>query len=361
MDKDIQKIKILFIVNELLNTCGVSKHLLYFLKGMQTQKEFEFSILCGGGDAVDNYRELCKEVFVDHRIKHENRSFYNFFYSIIQLYRLIKRNKYDLIHSHTHYAANFSHISCLFNNVKDIQTVHGILTEVGKLNHFPASYIVCVNEHIRDYIIQNKFKQSEKIKLIRHGIRNIESSVKSGDSKLKIISASRLILEKGQDTFIKAIALLPKYVKESAEFLIAGKGYFEHILKELNVELKAEVNFIGEVKDLLEVLKTTHILVLATISDTEGLPLILIEAALTKNLIISSRYYGINPIFSETLEPFLFEMGNAHELADKIKYAIENYTKSQNIITSLYEKVCREYGIDIMTKGLSDFYKSITQ
>jgi glycosyltransferase involved in cell wall biosynthesis len=352
-------IKILIVTNELLYTCGISKQIKYFLQGLKNQKEFEFSIFCGGGEAVDDYRNLCKEVFIDERIKHENRSYLNYIISFMKIFRLAIKNQYNIIHSHNHYAANICSKVSYFTGIVDVQTNHGILPEIGSLNHFSGSYIICVNEHIRDYVIQNNFNWNEKIKLFPNGIRSIESPAKSSYGKLKIISASRLIPEKGHDTFIKAIALLPRSVKEKAEFLIAGKGSFEQQLKKLNTELKAGINFIGEVKNLLEIFKTTHIFILATISDSEGLPLTLIEAALTKNLIISSRYYGINPIFYETLESFIFEKGNAHALADKIQYAIENYEKSQNIIATLYEKVSKEYSLDKMTKNLTDFYKSI--
>jgi glycosyltransferase involved in cell wall biosynthesis len=350
--------KILIVVNELLNTCGVSKHLFYFLREMKDQIEFEFSILCGGGDAVDTYRDLCKEIIVDEKIKHESRSYYNYFISVLNLYWLIKRNKYDIIHSHNHYAANICHYACYFNQTKDMQTIHGVLPEIGKLNHFSGEYIVCVNEHILDYIMNNKIKRKERVKLIRCAVSSVEPLIKNKNFKLKIIAASRIIPEKGMDIYIKAICQLPESVKKNAIFLIAGKGPYEEQLKNLNNKLNANVKFLGEIENLLEFLKTTDIFIFPTISDTEGLPLTLIESALTKNLIISSRYHGINPIFSEALGPFLFDKGNTQQLSKKIQYSIENYSQCQIIIETLYKRIKNEYSINNMITNLTQFYRT---
>jgi len=79
------KRKILILTNQLLTTCGVSKHILYFLTEAKKQNEFEFTLLCAGGDAVNKYRNLCREVVVIDFIKHENRTFYNFVKSVLFL------------------------------------------------------------------------------------------------------------------------------------------------------------------------------------------------------------------------------------------------------------------------------------
>ncbi|HLG31513.1 MAG TPA: glycosyltransferase family 4 protein [Ignavibacteriaceae bacterium] len=348
--------KVLIVVNELLNTCGISKHLLYFLNEMQVQREFEFSILCGGGDAINAYKNLCKEIIVNEKIKHENRSYLNYFISIVNVVSLIKKNNYKIIHSHTHYTANMSHLACKFTKATDIQTIHGVIPEIGKLNHFAGSFIICVNEHVLDYIKENNFKQEKKIKLIHCGIKSINTSLKANDNTLRILAASRIVPEKGLDVFIKAIAMLPISVREKAEFIIAGKGPYEKEIKKINNELGTKVKFIGEVSDLTEILKTTHIFVLPTVSDSEGLPLTLIEAALTKNLIISSRYRGISPVFSETLESLLFEKGNIQELADKIQHSIKNYSKYQNTIDSIFDKVSKEFSINKMINEITNLY-----
>jgi glycosyltransferase involved in cell wall biosynthesis len=85
----------------------------------------------------------------------------------------------------------------------------------------------------------------------------------------------------------------------------------------------------------------------------------LIEAALSRNLIVSSNFRGINPIFSENSGVLLFEKGNFQMLAEKLEYAIENYSKLNFQIDSLNKKVRDEFSIKKMVAGFKQFYRSI--
>ena len=212
----INKLKILIVTNELLTTCGVSKHLLYFLSEAKKRDDVEFTILCGGGDAIDVYKDLCKEVFVNPAVKHENRSAVNFIKAFLFLFKLLTKNKYQIIHSHNHYADNIAKLVSYFVKVKTIQTVHGIIEPIGRLNHYPSKYFIAVNEHVYDYLTKQKNKQSKNVKLMRSGVPVPTNSIKTINQKLKIISAGRLIPEKGFDIFIEAISKLKKNTIDKA-------------------------------------------------------------------------------------------------------------------------------------------------
>jgi glycosyltransferase involved in cell wall biosynthesis len=351
-------ISILIVTNELLYTCGISKQLKYFLQGMKAQKEFEISIFCGGGEAVDDYRNLCKEIFIDERIKHENRSYLNYIISFMKIFRLAKKNQYNIIHSHNHYAANICSKVSYFTDIVDVQTNHGILPVIGRLNHFSAEYIVCINDHIVEYLERNELRPLSKIKLIYNGIPVHNIQEETSNQKFRVIAASRMVPEKGLDAYIKAVTKLPDSIRREVEFLIAGKGEQANELKKLNDELNAGVNFIGEVKDLIEVLKTTKIFVFTTLLN-EGFPMTLIEAALTKNLILSSKFSSMNSVFSSDLASLLFERGNSLELANLLQRSIENFPDYENIVESLYKKVKEKFNADKMISELMQFYKSV--
>lgn len=351
------RIKILIITNELLTTCGVSKHLFYFLSEAKKRDDIEFTILCGGGDAVDDYKNLCKEVIVNSAFMHEKRSAINFIKAFLFLVQLLAKNKYHIIHSHTHYADNIANIASYFVKVKTLQTVHGIIEPIGRLNHYPSKYFVAVNEHVYDYLIKQKKKPEKNVKLIRSGIPIPLKSQKTLDQKLKIISAGRLIPEKGFDIFIEAISKLKKYILDKAEFLIAGKGDYESELKKLAEELNVRINFIGEVKDLTSILMSTHIFV--TASHSEGFPMTIIEAALNKNLILSSNFLGHDSFLKDKINSIIFNINDSDDLASKLKFAIENYQNLKDIIERSYNDSREEFNIDKMTNKTIAFYDEI--
>lgn len=349
--------RILIITNELLNTCGVSKHILYFLREMKNQNEFEFSILCGGGDSVDNYQDVCKEVIVYEKIKHTNRTFINYAVSVFNLIRLIQINKYNIIHSHNHYTANIAQAAAKFTRVKTVQSVHGINDSVGRLKHYPADYYISVNEHVYEYLIKHQEKIYKNVRLIRYGIIPVNSN-KQVNQKLQIITAGRIILDKGFDTFIEAVSKLDDSTKSKADFIIAGKGEYEQNLKKLAHELGVNINFIGEIRDLRMKLLNTDIFIIPS-KMGEGFPLTIIESALTKNLLISSNFLGYNSILENNINALIFHKGDSLELAKKIEYAIENYHQLKGIIERLYEKVSIEFSVDKTFNQLLAFYFDI--
>jgi len=352
-----KKLKILIITNELLNTCGVSKHLLYFLSEAKKRDDIEFTILCGGGDAIDDYKNLCKEIIVNSAFKHENRSAINFIKAFFFLFKLLAKNRYQIIHSHNHYASNIAKLVSYFVKVKTLQTVHGIIEPIGRLNHYPSIYFIAVNEHVYDYLTKQKNKQSKNVKLIRSGIPVPIKLVKTFNQKLKIVSAGRLIPEKGFDIFIEAISKLNKDTLDKAEFLIAGKGYYESEIKKLAAKLNVSINFIGEVKDLNTQLILTHIFV--TASQSEGFPMTLIEAALTKNLIISSNFFGHDSILKDKINSIIFNVNNPDDLSSKLEYAIEHYQTLNDIIEGGYQDARKEFNLDKMINKTISFYDEI--
>ncbi len=355
----INKLKILIITNELLTTCGVSKHLLYFLSEAKKRDDIEFTILCGGGDAIEVYKALCKEVFVNPAIKHENRSAANFIKAFLSFFILLTKNKYQIIHSHNHYADNIAKFVSYFVKVKTLQTVHGIIEPIGRLNHYPSKYFIAVNEHVYDYLTKQKNKQSQNVKLIRSGVPFPTNSMKTINQKLKIISAGRLIPEKGFDIFIEAISKLKKETFDKAEFLIAGKGYYESELKKLAAKLNVNVNFIGEVKDLNTQLISTNIFVIASRSQSEGFPMTIIEAALNKNLILSSNFLGYDSILKDKVNALIFNVNDSNDLANKLEYAIENFKDMNEIIERSYQDARDEFSLDKMINETILFYKEI--
>lgn len=354
-----KRIKILIITNQLLTTCGVSKHLLYFLAGIKDRNDIEFSILCGGGDAIDAYKNLCKEIIVNPAFKHENRAAINFIKAFLFLFKLLAKNKYQIIHSHTHYGDNFAKLASYFIKVRTLQTVHGIIEPIGRLNHYPSKYFIAVNEHVYDYLTKQKNKSLNKIKLIRNGIPVPTNSMKAINQKLKIISAGRLIPEKGFDIFIEAISKLKKDTLDRAEFLIAGKGAFESELKELAKKQNVNLDFIGEVKDLNFLLILTHIFVIASTSQSEGFPMAIIEAALNKNLIISSTFWGHDSILKDKINCLIFNVNDPKDLANKLEFAIENFRDLNEIIERSYDDVRKEFNLDKMINETISFYKEI--
>lgn len=209
---------ILFLVNELLYVCGVSKHFYHLIEGLQRKyPKNNFYVICGGGNAIESFKALGIPIIIKPNIRHESRSIMGYVKAIKEIHSFINKYDINIIHSHHHYSASIVNQSTKLTKVPTILTNHGILPEIGILNHFVADYIIALNEHIRDYLINNEIKDGKSVRIIRHGFPLINQSKKRND-RLKIISGGRFVKDKGFDKYIRAVAELPNNLSKRATF-----------------------------------------------------------------------------------------------------------------------------------------------
>ena len=353
-----QKMKILFLVNELLQVCGVSKHLYHLVDGLQKYyPNNEYFIMTGGGNAIQKFQALGVPVIVNENLKHETRSITGYVKGIKEVYSFVKKNEINIIHSHHHYAASIAKVVSKFKDVKTILTNHGLIPEIGILNHFSADHIIGVNEHILEYLIEDKGRKRYHISFIPCGFPNSGQKTRTND-KIRVIAGGRFTKEKGFNVYLDAVAMLPSEIKESAEFLLAGNGEDEQNLKELNKHTNAGVEFLGIVSDFQKYLLDTDIFVMPTLSMEEGFPTILIEAALSRNLIISSKFRGFNFVLNNE-NSLLFEVGNADELSLYLAQAISNLQNYSNKTDSLYKLVSDRFSLEKMIHSTNKVYNTL--
>jgi glycosyltransferase involved in cell wall biosynthesis len=347
---------ILFLTNELRYTCGVTNHLLHLAGELAKNSKHKIFIITGGGNGIDRFDDINIKILEDKRFLHENRNSVNYLSAVNILSKFIRQNKIDILHSHSHYAANIAAMVTKLRKIPKVQTNHGILEEKGKLNHFSADKYVAINEHIYNYIIENKITAAENVKFIRCGIQiPIELSMKT-HSPVKVLAASRFIHEKGLDLYIKAVSEIEYEIKSKAEFYIAGEGEEESNLKKLNDDLNAGVKFLGRVNNLGNTLKDTHIFVYTSRSKSEGFPAVITEAGAFNNLLIISDFKGVDSVVKDNVDALVFPVNDVKKLAEQIREAILNYNNLSKIAEQFYYKVKDLYDLNKMISKHEELY-----
>ena len=331
-----KRLNILILTNELKITCGVSSALNSFLSNIPKDSNMTFYLGCGGGDAVDKFRPLVKNLFVKDYLKHENRSFINFIKNILFIFSFCRRNRIDIIHSHTHYAANIAHIVAKLTGRKTVQSIHGIIDEIGIIPHYIADKYIAVNEHIIKYFQNKKERLLGKTFLIRCGYNFPEKCPKRTNEIIKFILGSRLIYEKGIDIYINAIKVIPDSLRSRCEFFIAGEGKDERTFREMAKGYN--IVFLGSVPDFDNFLLTTDVFIIPTRSRSEGFPTSIIQAAKSGNLVISSDFFGVNEVLKHNHNALIFNTEDYIFLSRVIQDVIEkSRTYEEMVETNFYE------------------------
>lgn len=341
---------ILFITNEIRHVCGVTTHLYNLASSLKDKFQGKMIILCGRVRYKEKFDNTGVEIIENPLFLHNNRSILNYCRAIKSLNQLLIAKQINIIHSHSHYGANIARNAQSKLNVRTIQTNHGLLGFKGRLKHFNADKYIAINEHIYDYMIANNITEPSNIYFIRCGIPVPDLMVSDNPLKIKFAAASKLNYGKGLDIFIKAVSLLPSALKEKSEFFIAGEGEYEKKLKQMNRTLNAGITFLGTVEPISNLLADNNVFVFPGRDDTEGFPAAITEAGAYGNMVIVSKFRGVESVIVNKEDGIYFKSENAEDLRDKMADIIHNYSSYKHISANFHNKVKNWYSLDEMSQ-----------
>lgn len=349
--------KILILTDKINYNDGVTTYLYNFICSAN-RNNVEFYLCSPGGDRINDFKQLLQKLYISKRFDYTRRNYFNTLFYIIHIIVLCSKNRIEIIHSQNYFFANIAKIVSKFIKVRTVQTHNNLFQEIN-LKHFVSDVNIAVNEHIYDYALSNKKVIQNCIKLIRYGlIMPEENCVK--DTSFLVVAAARLTIEKGIDTFIKAVSMLDKSFRNRCKFCVAGEGNYENELRKLNNELNAGIVFLGKLNGIYDLLIKSKILVNPSIWDAEGFPLTLIEAGAYKNLVITSNFRGVLSVFDPDKDGFMFEKNDAFTLKVILQEAISNYDHYYYKVENFHRKVRKLFDVKTTVKQTLKLYDELS-
>jgi len=208
---------------------------------------------------------------------------------IFKIIKLIKKEKYNIIHVRLFPATIFVAIASFFlsKNIKFIYDEVSVCNRRRSLKIFKLldkfiysrySKIICVSKQVENSLLKWLPELKEKIITIPSGIPIPKSTDQKYPKIYDVLLVGRLEKVKGIDILLKAINILKNKYQKILKVAIAGNGTLKENLKKLAKELKIdnEVKFLGTRKDIDGLMYSSKILVLP--SRYEGLPITILEA-----------------------------------------------------------------------------------
>ena len=180
---------------------------------------------------------------------------------------------------------------------------------------------------------------------------------KPGD--IFLVNTSRLVHQKGFDTVIRALPLLPGNIR----FLAVGEGNDEQKLKALSEELgvKDRVIFTGRVDRSVVTLYRRAGDIFVAPSRSEGLGNAFISALASRLPLIATQVGGMaDYVFDEKHNPdkqptaWVVDPEEPDQIADKVKEIIANPEKTKQISNHARKMVEEKYDWDNIAKDMRD-------
>ena len=302
--------------------------------------------------------------------------------SLWEMWNFLRKEKPQIVHTHTPKAGIIGMLAARLAGVPHrLHTVAGlplmeatgtkrkILNFVEKLTYSSATRVYPNSKGLYDFILQNNFIQSNKLKIIANGSSNgIDTTFFSPDQvteiervtlreKLNIqpddfvfVFVGRIVSDKGINELIKAFSELQAAENnEPAGIKLLLVGGLENDLDPLNPETLAEIN---QNKDIISVGFQQDVRSFFAIADAlvfpsyrEGFPNVVMQAGAMGLPSIVSDINGCNEIIIEGENGLIIPSKNVEKLKEKMLTLAKDknlYTKlkgnSRRMIENRYEQ-----------------------
>jgi len=213
-----------------------------------------------------------------------------------------------------------------------------------------ARVVFFQNKSNREFFMSNGIVKGTKTRLIPGSGVNINKFVpqkkSNNDQKIKFLFFGRIMREKGINEFLAAAQQVTKKY-DNTEFLMLG--YFEEQeYKYLEKGMENQrIRYIGSSDNVREVIKEVDCII--NPSYHEGMSNVLLEGAAMGKPLIASNIPGCKEIIDDGENGYLFEVGSAKSLEEKIIRFIElNQEEREKMGHNSRRKIESEFNRDIV-------------
>ncbi len=297
--------------------------------------------------------------------------------AVWELYRIFKKEKPFIVHSHTPKAGTLSMLAAKFANVPHrLHTIAGLplvevtglkrtlLNIVEKLTYACATKIYPNSFGLQNIILDNNFTNKKKLKIIANGSSNgidvelfdynkhndhsvkrkLRNDLNIHENDFIFIFVGRLVSDKGVNELINAFNKINNKIKDVTLLLVGG---YETELDPLNpdtlkiIENNPKIVSTGWVNDVKPYFSISNILTFP--SYREGFPNVVMQAGAMGLPCIVSNINGCNEIIIEGKNGTIIPVKNVEALYNSMLNFYNNKNtfsseKCRQLIVSRYER-----------------------
>ncbi len=369
--------KILHIITG-LNYGGAEKLLLDICSNMNVENKIYVIYFKGNGALEQKFKNN------GINVNFFKASKYNFLSVFIKIYKFIKEQKFDVVHTHLSYANFIGRSAAIFANVpKVFTTIHNTDRWLSskKFKYKVANWIeqlitnnkrvriIFISTAVAEYSFKYQNISEDKTYILPNAI-NINQTValsnqqEEENNKLSIIkendfiisNVGRLVEQKGQIYLLKAMNQIVNDLKiNNIKCLIVGEGEERETLESFIQENKLSkyISLVGVHSNPYYFVKKADLFIMSSI--WEGFGIVILEAQAVGTPILASKVEGIKELVTHNENGILVESRNVEKLREEIINFYSGKYNTQKFINNGKEKAAY-YSIENYTKKLYELY-----
>jgi len=335
----------------------------------------------GEGDMMYLAREKGIEPIIVPELGRE-LSFLNDCRAFWKIYRIICRERPDIVHTHTAKAGtlgrlaaalyNLTHCLCKVGCVrcKVVHTFHGHVLHsyfgstktwffiwAERISSLFTDKIVTVSDVLKKELSGIfRIAPEEKFSVVELGFELdelLKLPPKEASDVINIGIVGRLVPVKNHKMLLRVAQ------KIKARFLIVGDGELRQELEDYVKALKIEdvVGFRGWVKDVADIYRDLDIVVLTSLN--EGTPVSIIEAMAAAKPVVATRVGGVSDIVQDRKSGYLVRSGDEEDFEEKLSSLIRDREKRLRFGEYGRRLVKDRFSKDRLIKDTKELYNSL--
>ncbi|WP_330203106.1 glycosyltransferase family 4 protein [Cyanobacterium sp. Dongsha4] len=296
---------------------------------------------------------------------------------------LLKREKFDIIHTHSTKAGLLGRWAAKYvGDSVIIHTIHGFPFH-DQMPRWQKQMYISLEKSVRtcsDYI--TTLSDVDRQEALKYGLLdwNASQTIYTGIDLDKltqkydrdiirqnlglspscpvIVMVGRLDPQKAPylliSAFVKVVAKHPEAV-----LLLVGDGELRSQLETQvkNEKLENNVKFLGACKNVPEILQSSDIFCFTSLWEAMGRSMI--EAAITGLPVVVPRLGGIPEVITHKECGLIFEPGNIDQVAEYLLYLIENPNEAHRLGKNAQIKISRLFDANEMVKQFEAIYQTL--
>lgn len=293
-----------------------------------------------------------------------------------QLYRLIRKEKINLLQTHSYKANIMGCILKLRYRIPWIGFAHGYTSGTFRLHLYNrldqlcyrfADRIVTVSAPLQSLLLRRGVP-AERIRFIPNAIDPEELQPRceavAMRAELKLPATSRCVIgvigrlssEKGHQVFLQAFRLLVPHFPD-LRALIVGKGPLEKQLRVHAVELGIEekIIFTGHRSDMPDIYRMLDLVVIPSFS--EGHPNVLLEAMACGIPVVSTDVGGVRDSIGKA--GLLVQPGRPEELAAAMATVLNDPSRARELATADQSEVLARFDPQQRAQRIQALYDEV--
>ncbi len=289
-----------------------------------------------------------------------------------QLYRFIRRGRYEIVHTHLSKAGILGRLAARFAGVSRIvHTYHGdvfdayfspiksqLLLAAERIVGLATDRFVVVSEALQKRYLGYRVGRSNTYSVVPNGVSSEKLPDRgSGTGNRKRVGTVAMLYPiKRVDLFLDVARRVLRHHPE-VEFIVVGGGPEEATLREAARGLEDRIRFLGIRLDVFELLSTLDVFVLS--SDYEGAGIGLMEAMLVGVPVVATRVGGVPEIVSEGVTGLLVPKGDGDALALAVLRLLEDADLCERMGRAARELAPKRFSTEKMVESLDSVYSDL--